>query len=171
MPRLPTQRAPQAVASLSICHNYWVDVLRYKSQSVNRANVIEAACAKYITESWRSNKPFGQFVRELLSTNGYAWDNGAIGYYHRDPEMPLDNIAIRTRVFLGTRIECARCHDHPFDKGKQTEFYHLAAYTYSNRELNEAFDGQRAALKIREEAINAQFRQERKTANDLIYGF
>lgn len=146
--------------------NYWADVLRFKSQYVNRANVIEAAYAKFIKESLRSNKPYDQFVRELLSAKGYAWDNGAIGYYHRDPEMPLDNMAITTRIFLGTRIECAQCHDHPFDKWKQTEFYHLAAFTHSNTELNEAFDAQRAAFKRREDAINEQFHQERKTATD-----
>ena len=146
--------------------HYWADVLRFKSQYVNRANVIEAAYSKFIKESLRSNKPYDQFVRELLSAKGYAWDNGAIGYYHRDPEMPLDNMAITTRIFLGTRIECAQCHDHPFDKWKQTEFYHLAAYTHSNTELNEAFDGQRAAMRRREDAINELFHQERKAATD-----
>ncbi|HCN29619.1 MAG TPA: hypothetical protein DIT64_12930, partial [Verrucomicrobiales bacterium] len=41
---------------------------------------------------------------------------GAIGYYMRDRGMPLDNLSNTTRVFLGTRMECAQCHDHPFDK-------------------------------------------------------
>jgi len=156
----------QRESYVSHFYNYWADVLRYKSQYVNRANVIEAAYAQFIKESLRTNKPYDQFVRELLSAKGYAWDNGAIGYYHRDPEMPLDNMAITTRIFLGTRIECAQCHDHPFDKWKQTEFYHLAAYTHSNRELNEAFDGQRAAMRAREEAINHQYQQEKAAAKD-----
>jgi len=154
----------QSESYVSNFYNYWADVLRYKSQYVNRANVIEAAYAQFIKESLRTNKPYNHFVRELLSAKGYAWDNGAIGYYHRDPEMPLDNMAITTRIFLGTRIECAQCHDHPFDKWKQTEFYHLAAFTYSNRELNEAFDSQRAAMRAREEVINRQYQQEKASS-------
>lgn len=147
-------------------YNLWADVLRYKSQYVNRANVIEAAYAAFIKESLRVNKPYDQFVRELLSAEGYAWENGAIGYYHRDPDMPLDNMAITTRIFLGTRTECAQCHDHPFDKWKQTDFYHLAAFTHANKSLNEAFDKQGAAMRAREKAIDALYQKERATSRD-----
>lgn len=147
-------------------YNFWTDVLRYKSHYVNRANVIEAAYSKFIRESIRVNKPFDRFVFELLSAKGYAWENGAIGYYHRDPEMPLENMAITSRIFLGTRIECAQCHDHPFDKWKQTEFYHLAAYTYGNKPVNEAFGGARDAIRLRQQAINEDFNREKAASND-----
>ena len=161
-----TEALLQRESYVSNFYNYWADILRYKSHYVNRANVIEAAYAQFIKESLRANKPYDQFVRDMLSAKGYAWDNGAIGYYHRDPEMPLDNMAITTRIFLGTRIECAQCHDHPFDKWKQTEFYHLAAFTHSNRELNEAFDGQRNAMRAREEAIDKLYHQEKAMSQD-----
>lgn len=147
-------------------YNFWADVLRYKSHYVNRANVIEAAYSKFIRESIRTNKPFDKFVFELLSAKGYAWENGAIGYYHRDPEMPLDNMAITSRIFLGTRIECAQCHDHPFDKWKQTQFYHLAAYTYGNKPVNEAFGGARDAIRDRQQVINDDFKREKAASND-----
>jgi len=88
-------------------YNFWADVLRFKSNFINTANVVPAAYAKWIKESLRANKPYDQFTRELLSAKGLAWENGAIGYYHRDPEMPLDNMALTSRVFLGTRIACA----------------------------------------------------------------
>lgn len=61
--------------------------------------------------------------------------------------MRLDNMALTARMFLGTRIECAQCHEHPFDKWKQTEFYHLAAYTYGNRRTDEPYQGARDALR------------------------
>lgn len=147
-------------------YNLWADVLRYKSFFNNTANVIPAAYGAYIKDSLRSNKPYDQFVREMLSAKGYAWDNGAIGYYQRDPEMPLDNMAITSRIFLGTRMECAQCHDHPFDKWKQTEFYHLAAYTHSNRSIHEAFEGPRIAMKTREERVMRQFHQEKSASTD-----
>ncbi|CAN5877545.1 hypothetical protein BH11VER1_BH11VER1_20320 [soil metagenome] len=147
-------------------YNFWADILRYKSTFVNRSGVVEAAYAKFIKESLRANKPYDQFVREMLSAKGYAWDNGAVGYYLRDPEMPLDNMALTTRVFLGTRIECAQCHDHPFDKWKQTEFYHLAAYTYGNRPINEAFEGPRAVISARQRTIETDFKKEKAAATD-----
>lgn len=146
--------------------NYWSDILRYQSTYVNRAGVIEAAYRKYIKDSLRSNKPYDQFVREMLGAKGFAWDNGAVGYYLRDPEMPLDNMALTARVFLGTRIECAQCHDHPFDKWKQTEFYHLAAYTFGNRPNNEGFNGLRDAIRARQDAIQADFLKEKVASTD-----
>ncbi|MEI6236344.1 MAG: DUF1549 domain-containing protein [Planctomycetota bacterium] len=147
-------------------YNFWADILRYKSNFTNTANVIPAAYGKYIKESLRSNKPYDTFVYEMLSAKGYAWDNGAVGYYNRDPEMPLDNMAITARVFLGTRIECAQCHNHPFDKWTQTEFYHLAAYTYGNRAINEAFNGARDAIRVRQDAILADFKKEKAASSD-----
>lgn len=146
--------------------NYWSDILRYQSHYVNRAGVVEAAYRKYIKESLRANKPYDQFVRELLEAKGFAWDNGAVGYYLRDPEMPLDNMALTARVFMGTRIECAQCHDHPFDKWKQTEFYHLAAYTFGNRPNNEGFNGLRDAIRSRQNAIHDEFVREKSASSD-----
>lgn len=147
-------------------YNFWADILRLKSHFVNTANVVPAAYQNYVKESLRTNKPYDQFVRELLAARGYAWQNGAVGYYLRDPEMPLDNMALTTRIFLGTRIECAQCHDHPFDKWKQTEFYRLAAYTYGNRPLSEAFGGARDAIRAREQAILDDFRKEKAASQD-----
>jgi hypothetical protein len=84
----------------------------------------------------------------------------------RDPEMPLENMALTTRVFLGTRIECAQCHDHPFDKWKQTEFYHLAAYTYGNKFIHEELVGVRDAFRAKENAILEDFKKEKEASTD-----
>ena len=130
-------------AHVSHAFNQWADILRLKSRYTNTANVVPAAYARWLRESLRTNKPYDRFVREMLSAKGLAWDDGAVGYYLRDPGMPLDNLALTSRVFLGTRIECAQCHDHPFDQWKQTQFYRLAAYTYGNQTLNEAYAGAR----------------------------
>ncbi len=112
--------------------NYWADVLRVQSKTSGSPTGL--AYAQFIQDSLRTNKPYDQFVRELTSAKGVAWENGAIGYYMRDRGMPLDNMAITARVFMGTRIECAQCHDHPFDKWSQLEFYKLAAFTYGVNE-------------------------------------
>lgn len=147
-------------------YNFWADILRFKSTYVNRAGVAEAAYEKFIKDGLRENKPYDKFVSQMLSARGYVWEIGALGYYLRDPEMPLDNMSITSRIFLGTRIECAQCHDHPFDKWKQTEFYHLAAYTHSNKPVNEAFAGSRDAIRARQDAIEADFKKEKAASTD-----
>jgi hypothetical protein len=109
--------------------NYWADVLRAQTNGQARA-VAGTAYVEYLKESLRENKPYNELVEELIAAEGKAWDNGAIGYYMRDRGMPLDNLANTARIFLGTRIECAQCHDHPFDKWTQMQFYEMAAFTY-----------------------------------------
>lgn len=156
----------QSEAYVSRFFHLWADVLRLKSNFVNTANVVPAAYEKFIKESLRTNKPYDRFVYEMLSAKGYAWDDGAVGYYLRDPEMPLDNMALTARVFLGTRLECAQCHNHPFDKWKQTEFYRLAAYTYGNKPASEAFSGARDAIRAREQAILDDFKKEKAASID-----
>jgi Protein of unknown function (DUF1549) len=110
-------------------YNYWADILRLQTNG-NAGAITGTAYAKFVKESLRANKPYDQFVRELVGSQGEAWENGAIGYYMRDRGMPLDNMAATVRIFLGTRIECAQCHNHPFDKWSQKQFYEMAAFTY-----------------------------------------
>jgi len=85
---------------------------------------------EWVRESVRSRMPYDEFVRRLVTADGYLWENGAVGFYLRDLGMPLDHMSNLSRVFLGTRIECAQCHDHPFEPITQKDFYGLAAYTY-----------------------------------------
>jgi hypothetical protein len=108
--------------------NYWADLMRVKSTLAPQApgaNYID-----YIKTSIRENKPYDKFVYDMLAAEGRLMDNGAVGYLIRDTGMPLDNLAVTVRIFLGTSIGCAQCHDHPFDKWTQLEFYELSAYTY-----------------------------------------
>ena len=110
-------------------YNYFADILRAQSNG-QAGGITGSAYTTFIKDSLRQNKPYDQFVRELVSAQGDAWDSGAIGYYMRDRGMPLDNLANTARIFLGTRIECAQCHNHPFDKWSQMQFYQMAAFTY-----------------------------------------
>ncbi|HSI61631.1 MAG TPA: DUF1549 domain-containing protein, partial [Candidatus Saccharimonadia bacterium] len=110
-------------------YNFLADILR--AQSNGQAGAITGtAYTNFIKESLRTNKPYNKFVKEMISAQGDSWDTGAIGYYMRDRGMPLDNLASTARIFLGTRIECAQCHNHPFDKWSQMQFYEMAAFTY-----------------------------------------
>lgn len=110
--------------------NYWADVLRAQSQGVAGSTTAQNYL-NYIRTALRENKPWDQMARELVSSEGTCFDTGAIGYYMRDRGMPLDNLSNTTRIFLGTRMECAQCHDHPFDKWTQKQFYEMAAFTHN----------------------------------------
>ncbi len=118
--------------------NYWADVLRIRD--VQDALYPENYAA-FVKESFRKNKPYDKFVYELLTAKGelHKPGNGATGYYMRDAGMPLDNMSNSMKVFLGTSMECAQCHDHPFDRWTQLDFYKLAAFTSGiqmNKNLN-----------------------------------
>lgn len=108
--------------------NYFADLLRLLTD--NRDTTTGVAYADWVKQALAQNKPFDQMVRELLTAKGGAWENGAIGFYMRDRGMPLDHLAATVQVFLGTRIECAQCHNHPFDKWSQRDYYQMAAFTY-----------------------------------------
>ncbi len=110
-------------------HNLWADILRFNARAAANQN-ITPFYAEWVREALRKNMPYDQFVRELITAQGQAWDNGAVGYYTRDRGMPLDHMANTVRIFLGTRLECAQCHDHPFDDWSQMDFFHMAAFTY-----------------------------------------
>ena len=129
--------------------NYWADILRAKTQISGNGQSTPAGLsyAAWIRESLRDNKPYDQFVKEMLSASGSSWENPAIGYYLRDYGMPLDNLAITSQVFLGTQIVCAQCHDHPFDDWSQMDYFHLAAFTNGQVTTNQSPNG-RAAFEL-----------------------
>ena len=107
--------------------NYFADLLRLTDNTKGR--VTAEAYEEWLKKKLKENTPFDQLVRDLLTTDGGVWDSGAIGFYMRD-ENKLDHLAYTVQVFLGTQIVCAQCHNHPFDKWTQKEYYHLAGFTY-----------------------------------------
>ena len=107
--------------------NYFADLLRIQS----RMRYAPAQpYIEFVKQSVRDNKPFDVFVRELITAEGYTWDNGAAGYYLRDTGMPLDHMSNTAQVFLGTQLVCAQCHNHPYDSWTQREYFELAAFSY-----------------------------------------
>ncbi|MFO1482042.1 MAG: DUF1549 domain-containing protein [Verrucomicrobiaceae bacterium] len=153
--------------------NYWADVLRLTSSGNQTGAITGAAYASFVKQSLRENKPYDQFVRDMIAAQGKAWDNGAIGYYMRDRGMPLDNMANTVRVFLGTRIECAQCHNHPFDKWSQMQFYKMAAFTYGVQTQDYdggVMGGVRDLLREQEDALRASFKEPQRPQRPNING-
>jgi len=101
--------------------NFWADVLRIKNGLLPGGQGREAGAAyiQWLKDSLRENKPYDVMVREMLTADGGTYEDGAVGFYLRDYQMPLDNMAVTTQIFLGTQMVCAQCHNHPFDKWSQ----------------------------------------------------
>ncbi|HEY5310952.1 MAG TPA: DUF1553 domain-containing protein, partial [Pirellulales bacterium] len=81
----------------------------------------------WIRESLNRNQPYDQFVRSILAASGEVSDNPAVAWYRevKDVEQEVEDAA---QLFLGLRIQCARCHHHPFEKWSQRDYYGFAAF-------------------------------------------
>ena len=102
---------------------FMADMLRIRSD-VTGGNSLLA----YVNASISQGKPYDEFVRALISASGKPNSNPAVGYILGDNAMPMELAAATSQVFLGVRIGCAMCHDHPFDDWDQKDFYELAAF-------------------------------------------
>ncbi|HUG68158.1 MAG TPA: DUF1549 domain-containing protein [Pirellulaceae bacterium] len=105
--------------------NKWVDLLRPNPYRVGIKAVLNYD--HWIRDSFRKNKPYDQFVRELIAAQGSTWHNGAATLF-RDRRSPDEITTLVTQLFLGIRLECAKCHHHVFEKWSQEDFYSFAAY-------------------------------------------
>lgn len=93
----------------------------------------------WIRSAIDKNMPWDEFVTSLLSSSGNGWDpdSASVGYYTIDRGMPLDNLANTLRIFVGSRMECAQCHDDPFGETERMDFYHLAAFTNGQYQMKQ----------------------------------
>jgi len=117
-------------------YNYWADILRSKSRLPGMRGTAGEPFIKYIKESLAANKPYDEWVEEMLTSHGDTWntEDRASGFWRRDRGMPLDRLAVITQTFLGTQMACAQCHNHPFDKWTQKQFFEMAAFTSMPRQ-------------------------------------
>ncbi|MAT15500.1 MAG: S-layer protein, partial [Planctomyces sp.] len=103
----------------------WADLLRPNPYRVGIKAVLNYD--NWIRESFRENKPYDEFVRELITAQGSTFRNGAVTLY-RDRRTPDEITTMVGQLFLGIRLDCARCHHHPFEIWGQEDFYSFAAY-------------------------------------------
>ena len=112
-------------------YNVWADTLRLTERP--QKNLWSEPYLDWVKRSIAANRPYDRWVHEMLTADGKLWENPAVGYQLRDQGMPLPYVDNTVRVFLGTQIGCAQCHDHPFDAWTQHQFYELAALTAGTR--------------------------------------
>jgi hypothetical protein len=105
--------------------NKWADLLQVNRKFLgeNGAKAFRA----WIRQAIASNMPYDQFVYTILTAKGSNITEPAASYYKvlRNAEDAMENT---TQLFLGVRFNCNKCHDHPFERWTQDQYYQLAAY-------------------------------------------
>ncbi|ADB18194.1 protein of unknown function DUF1549 [Pirellula staleyi DSM 6068] len=106
--------------------NKWNAILRNKRRQDFEKNYT-FTFHDWIRTSLHENKPYDQFVREILTATGEAGKNAPVAWYRevKDQSAQVEDTA---QLFLGLRIQCARCHHHPFEKWSQQDYYGFAAF-------------------------------------------
>ena len=106
--------------------NKWSSVLRNRRTDKN-VRITSYSFHDWIRDSLYDNKPFDQFAGEILSASGMVRRNPAVAWFHevKDSASQVEDTA---QLFLGLRIQCARCHHHPFEKWSQDDYYGMAAF-------------------------------------------
>ncbi len=105
--------------------NKWADLLRPNPYRVGIKATLNYDA--WIRDSFRRNQPYDEFVRELITAQGSTFRNGNVTLF-RDRREPDEITTIVSQLFLGIRLECAKCHHHPFEVYGQEDFYSFAAY-------------------------------------------
>lgn len=103
----------------------WADLLRVNKDRLGAKGA--HAFYSWIRASIAEHQPYDRFVNELVAASGNSSQNGAANFY-RVLTKPEELAASISQVFLGTRIECAQCHHHPFEKWSQDDYYGLVGY-------------------------------------------
>lgn len=105
--------------------NKWADLLRPNPYRVGIKATLNYDA--WIRDAFRRNQPYDEFVRELIAAQGSTFRDGNVTLF-RDRRSPDELTTIVSQLFLGIRLECAKCHHHPFEVYGQEDFYSFAAY-------------------------------------------
>jgi hypothetical protein len=103
----------------------WGDLLQSSRKFLGEKGAYEFQ--QWIRDAIASNRPYDALVRELLTARGSSYDNPAANYFRvtRDAKPAMEKT---TQVFLGVRMVCAQCHDHPFERWTQNQYYQMSAF-------------------------------------------
>ncbi len=121
--------------------NKWADLLQVNRKFLGEEGAI--TLRNWIKASVATNKPYDQFAREVITATGSNIENPPAAYWKilRDPTVAMENT---THLFLAVRFNCNKCHDHPFERWTQDQYYRLAQYfAQVGRKEDPAFAGKK----------------------------
>ncbi|MCA9067645.1 MAG: DUF1553 domain-containing protein, partial [Planctomycetaceae bacterium] len=114
---------------------FFADMLRLRTNAEGGA-----ALTAFVHKSLKEEMPYDELARRLISAGGKSGAVPEVGYILSDDADPLALAGITSQVFMGVRIACAECHDHPFDKWTREDFYGFAAYFGKTRRVQRRFN-------------------------------
>ena len=98
----------------------WSDLLRNEERILDRKG--SEIFHRWVRESIHQHKPIDQFAREIIAARGSTYKNPPANFY-RAARTPTERGEAAAQLFLGTRVQCAQCHNHPFDRWSQDDYY------------------------------------------------
>jgi len=106
--------------------NKWGAILRNKRRA-DGDKLATFSFHDWIRDSLHNNKPYNEFAREIITATGEVGKNPPVAWY-REVNDQAAQVEDTAQLFLGLRIQCARCHHHPFEKWSQDDYYGFAAF-------------------------------------------
>ncbi len=103
----------------------WGDLLRIRNVKVSPGGVHKFN--RWLVAAFRDNMPYDQFSRQLLTAEGSTFVNPPANYFRTSTETN-DCTETTSQLFLGIRIQCAKCHNHPFERWSQDNYYGIGAF-------------------------------------------
>ena len=82
--------------------------------------------ANWLYQSWKKNQPFDEFARQIVTASGDTLRNPAANYF-QGLGTAQEVAETTSQIFMGSRIQCAKCHNHPFENWTQSDYYRIAA--------------------------------------------
>ena len=106
---------------------YWRDVVFYRALD-ERSQIASLAMEADLTEQFNENVPWDRIAIEFITTRGDVLENGSTAIVMAQDGRTEETAAEVSRIFLGIQIQCAQCHDHPYDRWRREQFHELAAF-------------------------------------------
>jgi hypothetical protein len=103
----------------------WGDLLRLRNSKLTAAGVHKFN--RWLARGLRANMPYDQFARELLTSDGSTFQHPQANYFRAAADTN-DCTESTSQLFLGIRIQCAKCHNHPFERWTQDNYYGIGAF-------------------------------------------
>lgn len=129
---------------------FFADMLRLRNNAEGGPQLFN-----FVHKAVKSGMPYDEMCRRLIATNGKAGFTPEVGFLLGDAADPFALAGVTSQVFLGVRISCAQCHDHPFDVWKREDFYGFAAYFSRTKRVERRFKMQILSISALEDDKDA----------------
>jgi hypothetical protein len=107
--------------------HFYANLFRVNAFANNRVETM-TYYSQWVKQAVRDNYAFDKMSYDLVTAVGMPYQNGAVGFAFHDAGMKPDHMANIIQTFMGMQMQCAQCHDHPFDRWNQYQFWEMTAF-------------------------------------------